>query len=120
MPDQQAELLAVFARLDAASRRSLLDFARFLLANNASPAAQAAPYRGPDVVPPGPPDETVIAALKRMRGAYAGLDTDTLLTRASALMSEHLLQGREAAEVIRDIEQLFADESRRRSAGTCD
>lgn len=117
MPDPQAELIAVFDALDATARQSLLDFARFLLTQQ--PQAESV-FHPPTQVPPGPPDETVVAALRRLRLAYQGLDTDSLLTRASALMGEHLMQGRDAGSVIADLERLFAAEAGRQTGASSD
>lgn len=108
---KQAELLELYQKLDEPSRQSLLDFARFLHQRQPTPA----PYQPPAEVPRGPRDETVVAAMQRLRQAYDGLDTDHLLTSASALMGEHLLQGRAAADVIADLEALFAREAGRQS-----
>lgn len=110
MPDQ-AELLALYQQLDERSRQSLIDFARFL--HQQQPIQT--PYEAPVEIPRGPRDETVVAAMQRLRQAYDGLDTDHLLSSASALMGEHLLQGRAAADVIVDLEALFAREAGRQS-----
>ena len=37
------------------------------------------------------------------------LDTDGLLNETSSLMTQFMLQGRDASEVIDDLEQLFKD-----------
>ena len=49
----------------------------------------------------------VIGAMKRLKQSYPMLNTDDLFHRASGLMGEHMLQGREAPAVIDDLEALF-------------
>jgi len=54
-----------------------------------------------------PAEETVVGAMKRLKKTYYMLNTDALLNKASALMGGHLLQGRPAASVIDDLQDLF-------------
>jgi hypothetical protein len=53
-------------------------------------------------------DESVVAAIKRLSASYFMLDRDKLLNSASLLMAQHVMQGREAVEVIEELEQSFA------------
>jgi hypothetical protein len=46
--------------------------------------------------------------MKRLRRSYPEVDAGELLNDASLLMSEHMLQGRPAADVIDALERLFA------------
>ncbi|MBL4762607.1 MAG: hypothetical protein JKY93_07915, partial [Gammaproteobacteria bacterium] len=55
-------------------------------------------------------NETVIAAVKRLSNNYFMLDKDVLLHKTSALMTAHMLQGRESEAVIADLEALFEGE----------
>ena len=54
-----------------------------------------------------PVEESVVGAIKRLKQTYHMLDTDTLLNQVSALMGQHLLQGRDAKLVIDELENLF-------------
>ena len=45
--------------------------------------------------------------MRRLSDTYFMLNKDTLLHEASSLMSQHILQGREAIEVIDELEILF-------------
>ena len=56
-----------------------------------------------------PEEESVIAAIKRLSATYPMIDKDALFNQTSSLMMQHMLQGREAGEVIDEAEQLFAD-----------
>jgi hypothetical protein len=55
-----------------------------------------------------PAEESVVAAIKRLRRTYPMLDGGSLLNETSALMAAHVLQGRPAAEVIDALEALFS------------
>jgi hypothetical protein len=103
--------LAAFRALDAAGQRSLLDFAAFLQSRQPPAAPPAEP-----AVAPRPEQETVVAAIRRLTAGYGGVNTDLLLHDVSGLMSQHMLQGRAAGEVIDDLEALFAREHARQAA----
>ncbi|HHI77515.1 MAG TPA: hypothetical protein ENJ94_10095 [Gammaproteobacteria bacterium] len=117
-PDQR-ELMALYRRLDARGRASLLDYARFLASREASPEAPAAEVPAEPLGLARPAQETVIEAMRRLSRNYPMLEKDELLHRAAALMSSHVLQGRPASEVIDDLEALFA-EAWERHAAACD
>jgi hypothetical protein len=103
MPDQKKRLLEIYASLNEELRSSLLDYAEFLVARHQ-------PDEPLDIEPrhiPRPEEESVIAAIKRLSDVYPMLDRSKMLHETSGLMSQHLLQGREAAEVIDELEILF-------------
>lgn len=105
---RQRRLLALFGKLGKADQDSLLAFAEFL--QSRVPAADEP--SGSVVVPAPkaiarPEEETVIGAIKRLSSTYYMIDKDTLLHESAALLSGHLMQGRPAAEVIDELEQLF-------------
>jgi hypothetical protein len=56
---------------------------------------------------PRPAEENVVAALKRLRETYHMLDHSKMLHEASALMAQHMMQGRPAPEVIDELEEIF-------------
>ncbi|MCB1857264.1 MAG: hypothetical protein KDI63_03280 [Gammaproteobacteria bacterium] len=111
LTSDRKSLLKCFALLDKPQRAMLLAFAEFLVARNeALPASSQAVERTP-VLPKKiarPRKETVIGAIKRLSETYYMLDRSELLTEASSLMSAHIMHGREAVEVIDDLEALFA------------
>lgn len=99
----EKRLAEIFNRLPEAERKTLLDFAEFL-------AGRTAPQEPVSVVPadiPRPPEESVVAALKRLRETYHMLDHSTMLHEASGLMAQHLMSGRPAEEVIDELETIF-------------
>jgi hypothetical protein len=100
----EKRLLELYEGLPEAERKSLLDFAEFL-AERAAPLAPPVPQEPLDI--PRPEEETVVAAMKRLRETYPMIDHSKLLHEASGLMAEHMMQGRPAPEVIDELEQLF-------------
>jgi hypothetical protein len=104
---EERRLLRLFGGLDAAARRSLLDYAEFL-AGRAGPApAVAAP-----APVPRPAVETVTQAIKRLNRSYPGLQRHRLMPRVEQLLARHMVDGRPAPEVIDELEALFAAELR--------
>ena len=99
----EAKLLNQFKDLPEESQKSLLDFCDFLSAQN--------PVSDKTIPPPKdisrPADESVVLAMRRLSDTYFMLNKDNLLHEASGLMSQHILQGREAVEVIDELEVLF-------------
>ncbi|MDX1593797.1 MAG: Crp/Fnr family transcriptional regulator [Gammaproteobacteria bacterium] len=111
------QLLALYDGLDSADRHALLVFAEFLAARE--PARALEPVAAPRDLP-RPPGESVIAALKRLRATYPMLEAAPLLDAATGLLAAHVLHGREAEEVIDELERLFADAYAGRAARSGD
>lgn len=111
----ERRLLRAFRALGAGSRENLLAFAEFLQDRGDRPGAGDGGAEGnPDnpmpapSLEPRPAEESVVAAIKRLRRSYPMLDGGTMLHETSALMAAHVLQGREAQAVIDELETLFA------------
>ncbi len=104
-------LLSLLGRLGEADRATLLAFAEFLAARGAAGAdpAAAPPPERPTLLP-RPPGESVVAAIRRLSASYPMLDRRRLLNLTSSRMTQHILHGRPAAEVIDELEQVFAAE----------
>ncbi|KAA6184162.1 hypothetical protein F2Q65_13300 [Thiohalocapsa marina] len=97
----------LFRALDGPNRETLLAFAEFL----AQRASASSPVEVQPTTPrpeSRPAEETVIAAIKRLRRTYPMLDGGTMLSETSTLMAAHVLHGRDAQAVIDELEQLFA------------
>ncbi len=106
MTPEEKALLGWFRRLPQAERRSLLDFAEFLAARGAPAAAPDVP--GEPLAIPRPAEETVVRAIRRLRSTYPMLDPRKLLHETSHWMTQHAVHGRPAAEVIDELEGVFA------------
>ena len=122
MSDIQEQLLACLERLPDAERRSLLDFARYLaerqggaplpgLAGRAPVVAEREAEPLPEPRDIGRPEsEKVVAAIKRLSQTYFMLDKTRMLGHTSGLMTQHIMAGRDAREVIDELEVIFRRE----------
>ncbi len=103
MKKSEKQLLELFRRISPEDRKTLQDFASFLASRNADqPTVVSEPL---DI--PRPETESVVGALKRLSATYPMLDKAKMLHESSTLMSQHVMQGREAGEVIDDLEAVF-------------
>ena len=94
-------------RLPEDQRQTLLRFAEFLLAE--APEAETVPETLPEPKAiPRPAEESVIKAMRRLSETYFMLERGKLLNETSALMAQHVMQGRSAVEVIDELEVVFA------------
>lgn len=107
--DQAEAMLSVLEQLSAADRAAVRSFAEFLLHQaRRAPATRAAPAVVPEPEPiPRPDNEKVVAAVKRLSKTYFMLDKTKMLGVTSELVIQHLVQGRDAAEVIDELELVF-------------
>jgi hypothetical protein len=121
MEREQADaILDILEKLAPADRAAVRSFAEFLLQRTETSAGAPAP-RPVETVPvpvpepqalPRPDDEKVVAAVKRLSKTYFMLDKAKMLGATSELVTQHIVQGRDAAEVIDELEQLFASHYR--------
>ena len=105
MSAKQQRLQQLYSQLPKIQQAALLEFAEFLHQRHADPEP-AVPLTEPAAIP-RPADESVVAAIKRLRESYTMLDHGKLLHEASALMAKHLVQGEPAEQVIDELEALF-------------
>ncbi|MDH5354386.1 MAG: hypothetical protein OEY09_08085 [Gammaproteobacteria bacterium] len=104
--DFRLKQLQIFlSQLSNVHQQSVVDYAGFLVDQYKLEAVTSVDSEPEDIERPS--EETVIGAIKRLKQTYYMLDTDTLLNQTSALMGQHLLQGREAVSVIDDLQALF-------------
>ena len=104
MNKHEKKLLRFFREVPHDVSRQLLEYAEFLHSRH---AIQATDIPEPQLIE-RPEKESVVAAVKRLSQSYAMLDKDRLLNETAALVSQNLMQGREAVEVIDELEQVFA------------
>ena len=102
-------------KLSSQDQAAVGSFAEFLLSRSGgavavSEPATVAPPQVPDIEPvPRPEDEKVVAAVKRLSRTYYMLDKKKMLGVTSDLVTQHIIQGRDAGEVIDDLERVFDD-----------
>lgn len=106
MTKTEKKLLNIFADLDKDDKNSLLSFADYLLQK----AKKEGRFIELDLEPvdiPRPAEERVVAAIKRLSATFPMLKKDSMLNETASLMTEHLIHGRAALEVIDELEALF-------------
>lgn len=59
------------------------------------------------LVIPRPEDKSVVKAVKRLAQTYPVFDTSKMLNDISTLVMQHVIQGRDAMEVIDELEIVF-------------
>ena len=103
MKRDEKELLAHFRRLPVEQQETLIVFAEFLVSRGvALPRALSEPEPIPR-----PPEEKVVHAIKRLRATYPMLDHSSMLHEVSEYMTQHLVMGKSAPEVIDELEVVF-------------
>ncbi len=115
MNPSEKKLLACFRGLPDEARQTLMAFAEFLAARH-EPRVMEVQEPKPRAAPE---NESVVAAIKRLSATYDMLDKGKMLHEISSLMAQHVMHGRAAAEVIAELETVFAQkyESYREEAG---
>lgn len=93
----------IYEALPSDSRKSLMDFAEFLFQRDA--IEETGELEKLDI--PRPETESVVAALKRLNKTYPMIEKKLVFHESSSLMTEHIMQGRDAVEVIDELESLF-------------
>jgi hypothetical protein len=108
----ERRLLRVARKLDDAQREQLQLFAEFLASRRRDTVVVAQTPETPSLLP-AREGETVVGAIKRLRESYAMLDAKAMLNETAAVMSRHVVGGAPAAEVIAQLEVLFAEHYQR-------
>ena len=106
MSPAEKKLLALFKRLDSSGQETLLAFAAFLDERKGGEAQPVESIPEPKPIP-RPENESVVAAIKRLSATYSMLETPRLLNETSALMTQHVMQGKKAPVIIDELEALF-------------
>jgi hypothetical protein len=96
-----ARLFELHARLDERGRGMLLEFAEYLAARAGAPDSAR-------VVTLRPARESVLHAVRRLNRSYPMLGRAKLMRPVGDLLSEHLVDGRDAVAVIDELEALYA------------
>ena len=105
MKNKLREIKLLLAQLDADHQQAIVDYANFLVQRYKTDNSGARDLKPESIE--RPEQETVIAAIKRLKKTYYMLDTDIILNQTSALMGQHILKGREAPDVIDELQSIF-------------
>jgi hypothetical protein len=97
----EKRLRAILGELPETQAAALLEYAEFLAARYAGPKPSSVPL---DI--PRPEKESVIKAIKRLGATYPMLDRSKMLNETSVLMTQHVISGRGAVEVIDELETM--------------
>lgn len=96
-------LTSIFEDLPEKDQNTLFEFAEFLKSR--------APAGGSKITEPlgisRPEEESVVAAIKRLKKNYPMISQKALLNETSELMMQHMMQGKVSADVIDELELLF-------------
>ena len=97
--------LELYESLDETRQASLADYAQYLLDKHGS-ITKELPQQ---VDIPRPDEETVVGAIKRLKQTYPMIESMQVFSSASSLMTDHMIKGRVANEVINEMEKIFED-----------
>lgn len=109
-------MLRLFRSLSQEQQKTVAAFVEFL-AGSMDRSCAAEPEQQP-VALPRPDHESVVKAIKRLRATYPMLDQNKLFHETSQHMTEHLMHGKAAMEVINELETMFAQHYQRYVADT--
>ena len=105
MSRNKKSLIEIFETLDAERQTSLFDFAEFLQSRGdlvVKEISEPVDIKRPD-------KETVVGAIKRLKETYPMIDSMSVFSSASELMTDHMVKGRDAIEVIDEMEKIFEE-----------
>jgi hypothetical protein len=100
----ETKLQQIYQGLPSEQQQQLMDYAEFLAERH---PVESAPVDLQIVDIPRPQQESVVAAIKRLSASYHMVDRSKMLHETSGLVTQHVMQGRDAAAVIDDLELLF-------------
>lgn len=109
MVSDKRRLVKLFDGMNDQYKNSLLDYASYLAQQSSkSPADISEEQEKLQPLETTRPDnENIVNAIKRLRASFFMLNTDDLLNETSALMGQFMIHGREAEEVIDELEEVF-------------
>lgn len=105
MNANERKLLELFRSLSDNQQESIIAFSRFLFTQSDN-AKKSQEIETPKAMP-RPENESVIAAIKRLSESYHMINKDSMLHETSGIMTQHIMHGKEAEEVIDELEALF-------------
>ena len=105
MKPEEKKLLEFYRSLAAGQQETVLAFVEFLAGRN---GVVPAPVVNEPLPIPRPEEESVVKAIKRLVTTYPMLDREKFLHETAGHMNQHVIHGKPAAEVIDELEVMFA------------
>lgn len=105
MKKSKKKLLEFYQVLPDEAAQQLLDFAEFLASRYQTVVTEISP---PETIE-RPEKESVVAAVRRLSATYPMLNKDVLLDKTASLVTQHMIQGRDATTVIDELEFIFRE-----------
>jgi len=105
MKEKEKKLLEYFRGIPETEQQGLLSYAEYLFQTKKKESTR--PLSKQNI--PRPENENVIQAIKRMTRTYPMIEPSEMMDKATTLMSQHLLHGRDAEEVINELEKIYND-----------
>ncbi len=103
MKPSPQSLASIFEDLPEQDQNTLFEFAEFLKSRAPEPASKITEPLGI----PRPEEESVVAAIKRLKKNYPMVSQKEMLNETSEFMMQHMMQGKPATDVIDEMEILF-------------
>lgn len=103
--DNKTALLEIIETLNDERQLSLIEFAEFLQSKGDLVVKDVPPPENID----RPTEETVVGAIKRLKLTYPMIGSMSVFSAASTLMTDHMMKGRAALEVIDEMQLLFEE-----------
>jgi len=105
MTKNEKELIRLYQQLGATDQNSVFSFAEYLL-SKVKKTAEGSVSDTPLEIE-RPQEERVVAAIKRLSATYPMINKSGVLDEAANLMTQHMIHGKEAKDVIDELETLF-------------
>lgn len=109
-------MLRLFRTLSREQQQTVAAFVAFLSGNKDLLSDSAEPEQPAAL--PRPDQESVVKAIKRLRATYPMLDQNKLFHETSQHMTDHLMHGKPATEVIDELEIMFSHHYQRYIEGS--
>ena len=103
MKNSEKQLLEVWRKLSETDQEAVQQFAEFLFQRNGN-VEEVESY---PLNIERPTEESVMAAIKRLSATYPMINKDNMLNETSSLVAQHIMHGKEAVEVIDELEIVF-------------
>lgn len=105
MKKSKKKLLEYYQVLPDDAAKQLLDFAEFLASRYQTVINEISLPENIE----RPEKESVVAAVRRLSATYPMVNKDTLLDKTASLVTQHMIQGRDAVTVIDELESIFRE-----------